>query len=412
MLKGLIYVCAERDVPPDVWIEEYSVGSERKWQLYMQYYDLMDERSGHDDDTYQQRLEQKVSELIEPGEYSEDFVYDQAGYALQFTKNPGLKERVIKRFRQASSEVALTAKTFKDLIWLGLDVIRDPELANKENVKFFEQAIDRDALSLHLRSVMDPFELVKEQLVWRTGLKVHYGATGRDVRDSINLLKSQMLTEDIPDKPSGRMGIRRSKEDVEQLCDSLLMAYAGNYSDAGDFASARLFIYDMVNEPAQQRALKNCLERARSFEELEAIRPDEITLALRPGLHSQFKFAEAFLANDMDRLRVFALGYARTIGEGNSHLKHDYIRDVHETYAAVDEPEAAAFAKELLTILREAGEHYSYVSYLSDALIRAGDPLEPGLAYRDINRCFKNSSERLYEMWRLAGLLRGQPEFT
>jgi hypothetical protein len=105
-------------------------------------------------------------------------------------------------------------------------------------------------------------------------------------------------------------------------------------------------------------------------------------------------------------LAAVGLECARTPHAGIDLMRPTFINEAYAVLAGLDKPRALAFAREALAAMRENQYGYRDMQPLSYALIEAGDPDEPQLAYD----AFANapSSDRLNYLWQLAHKIAGK----
>ncbi|HEV2402865.1 MAG TPA: hypothetical protein VGS08_01550 [Candidatus Saccharimonadales bacterium] len=200
------------------------------------------------------------------------------------------------------------------------------------------------------------------------------------------------------------------KQLVSQHRDSLLSNYAASSAKAGDFAKAHLFLASIGGELSQAYAVKKCLSYATRLDQLDSIKPDEMTLMFNPDLSMQFRVAEALIEGDPDKLSDLALELAGTIDKALSPIAYMNIERMY--LAVVQKRDGVELARNLLAALRRTGAMRHDMQVYSEDLIRAGDTDEPSRAYKDTDRNSVDSSWRLGAMWQLSHLLDDNDDFS
>ena len=407
-LDSVIVACEENNVSPDGWIEAYAISKEYKWQWYANHYARGAKAGQPNAVAQQERLDEKATELLEGGDFEPTFLYHNAWYLLRVVKNPDLRSQLLKRYMDITAQISLNPVSFNSHILVGSAVLEDPILATQENVEFFEVTADSCAQVLQ-DTGMDPFVLMRDQLSWRMTQKRHNGAEPQELIEYLDLHISQMLMSDIPDAPDVLKDWRsviRNKQFVSDLRDTQLGNFARKSVEEGDFATARLFCASIGSQVVRQYELMECLKKATTQEQIDIIKPDELTLEFDPELAMQFRATEVLVAAKREALAELALELAETIDDGgSSHIKMQYIGRMFAAVNSQDKAQGLILAGELLEKLRATEAKRPDTSQFSDILIAAGDTREPSRRYDDIDQRSLNKSWRLHSLWKLAQAL-------
>jgi hypothetical protein len=397
-LDEVVKACESHDTPPDTWIDLYAVDAEHRWQLYTAHYRRLAESSKPEAAVAQARFEQKAQEFVTDDSLDPAFVFSDTEYLLSVVKNPELQAKILARFYQVTGKMMLTQTTFMQFLGVGNAVLENTALATQENIEIFENTIALAADMLHEAGI-DPYEITHLQLSWRMALKQYYGSSPQELVDYLDLQTSQMLAADIPPDVDPEA---RAKSIVD-LRDYTLSTDASASAVKGDFVSARLFLQNISGDHMQVSTLISCLLHAKSQDQVDAIKPDEMTLQFNPRLGMQFRIKEAVLENDPKKLSSLALEIA---GITDEPFRFNALINLQRIYNLAAQHEGGPeLAGKLLGVLRGWGAKYSYTQFYSEVLIRAGDNDELAKAYDDIDRNSLNASYRLLNLWRLAQLL-------
>ena len=402
-LHEVMLWCADNEVPPDHWTASYACNKEQRWLLLFAYRSRQIFKKPDETEAQQQR-DMMIDELATDATYSPHFVVSMTWQLLGQTKDAALRVRLGRRFIQALPSVACTPASFRQLTWVATRMMKDPQISDARLVDRFGRVVTMYAKKLIKRG-FDEFEVANKQLPWRLALKQRAGVTPQEFVEALDYEVANLLAFDIPDDSAGMHNLGRNRKYVVDQRDDFLATYSKELVDRGDFENARYVLNQIGSSMARGFALKECLEKAQAAEQLALVRPDDLTLALEPELQAQFAFAETRVAGNWQGLANQSLEFARTIKEGNSYVKQDYLKDTLAALARQDASAARSYAREALAIMRAAGVGYVSSSELSNYLIQAGDAEEPRRAYEQIQRSSLNESYRLLDMWWLARAL-------
>src|SRR5581483_1915252 len=166
--------------------------------------------------------------------------------------------------------------------------------------------------------------------------------------------------------------------------------------------STKVFISSIGSDVSQRYALHKCLSYVTTQEQIEIIRPDEVTLMFNPDLHMQSRVAEALIGGNLAMLSNLTLEVADTINENNSYITLGNLKRMYDAIA--ERGGDLALARKMVATMRRLGAE-SYMQDYSEALIRAGDPEELRMTYEGLNNNSPDDFWRLLSLWRLAQLL-------
>lgn len=402
LLEGVILACEQRSIPPNAWIDAYAINAEHRWKLYVAHYGrkaLSEEPEA--EGASQAALERITSELLSSGTFADSFIYDQTEHLLPVVKSPELRSSLLERYQEIANNMSFTQETLKQYVDVGSRVLlAGSALATPENIASFEATINKATEALQGVAGMDSFDVTYDQLYWQLLLKKHHGAAPQEFIDYLDLQTSHLLAADIPETSDDLARVVRNRQTVAMRRDGVLSMQAGQSAEAGDFAAARVYIANIGGNP--KNAFTVCLRYATTEEQIDALKPDEMTLAFNPEIATQFRIAEALVNGDPEVLSALALEIAMA-SNNSRHIPYDDIARMYEAVAQKQDP--LGLARDLLTILRAKGARLSKTVRYSGALIRAGDPDEPRLAYEAILSHSERPAGRLYTLWRLAQLL-------
>jgi hypothetical protein len=400
-LERVIRACQDSDTLPNTWIDTYAVNAEHRWLLYAQHYARMARRGTPEAAANQTGLERKIGEFLEDESFDAAFVYEETSFLIRSTKRPDLKERILERYLEATREVRLDSRSFNQLMSVAGAVLEDHDLGTPQNVTLFENLVSRCA-DLLREAGMDSFGLIQDQLAWQMAVKRRSGATPQELVDHLDNQVGKMLASDVPETTLDYLFNPRSKEFATRQRDSLLRSYASYHAASGDFGAAQLFIANIGGDISRQFAVQQCLPHVTSQEQIDAIKPDGMTLMFSPELNTQFRVAETLHGGDTQAISKLALELATLSGGDESHIAH---QGIWRLYEAVGEPD---LARKVLAALRAEGANRHDTENYSELLVRAGDNDEPRKAYEEIDGLSESPSWRLLSMWRLAQQLSGR----
>lgn len=404
VLSRVIQISEDRGVPPNNWIDTYAINEDHRWELYVQHFHRQARKGDAQSDGYQLQLEHKIAELLDETKVSSTAAFYKIANTIELVSDPDLRHKLASRFMD-SSEVLLTEETFYCLIEFGSGILKSPNLtaSDMETVTIIADAIESDAAAMQEVGI-DPFYLIRYQLPWKMRLKQFNGGLPHEIVAELDHQIGKMLSLNIPDYWVSGNGAR-NRESVSRKRDDLLQGYVDEYVKKGDFGAARTFLNSIFNEAARDFAMQNCLKRTRNINEINVLKPEEMTLAINPELELQFDFAEMRVAEDLAAMQELAVNFAATINQGNKFIKHDYIADSYQLIAACDEAYALSMAQRVLGILRNVGVPYRHLVKLSEAVIHGGDLDESRRAFEDINASSTPSYQRLEYLWKLGRTL-------
>jgi hypothetical protein len=277
-----------------------------------------------------------------------------------------------------------------------------------------ERVIEQGADLLLTNRLAEPSDLIDLQMNWRVAVKQHAGASPDELIELINLQTSQMLAG-VTETIDGQQDHGYHEELAIINRDAIIRRLAERAADTNDFVAVRRFIAAVSSSNEQESITAALLPKAQTSEQVQAIRPDEMTLEYSPWLKLQFDHADELVSGDVSAMTARAMSYAGTMNV-EPGAKREFIARVHSTLAAQDEqrmrsaaavgepyePRAPLYARQILPMLRAAGEGFDETFYLSDALILAGDPDESQRIYEDIASTGFTPIGRLTRFWILA----------
>jgi hypothetical protein len=388
-------------IPPDVWINNYALDDEHHWTVTVAHHRHMAGLEKGDQSLHKTALNIKIAELADNPMYDGLFVYGQTYQALGMTDDPAVRARLVDRFIEAGGAVLLNLETFEKIISVGECLMRDadPAVATPGRVEYFESTVAHCVASTQILS-MPAADVARNLVRWNAAIARYHGADASTIVSVIDAQTRIALEVATTDDETDQKTALDSR-------DNTLRDYARDYATRNDFVAVSVVLAAVANDITRRYVMSDCLGKARTPEQVAAVRPDDMTLAFDPGMQLEFQLADVRVSGDVEMIAAVGLECARTPHAGIDLMRPTFINDAYAALAGLDKPHALGFAREALAAMRENYYQYRDMQPLSEALIAAGDPDEPQLAY-DAIAAIPSSPDRLHYLWQLAHKIAGK----
>jgi hypothetical protein len=409
-LRSLMHVYAEKGIPPDAWIERVAINPQHQWTLTMEYFDILKEKGKLGTDDVRAQHAAEANKLLDRTTFPDSFLFAMTRHALDAITDADVRAQLMSNFRDAVLEQTPYAalSRFPVVIetahrFASVHRPNGSTFAEDSAMRDIQQTVDEltglmSVAGLDMTAAVESFD-------WEIGKKVYEGATPQQLVETMNAQAAKLLeeTDYEPVIITSRM-------------DGLLEKYAELYASRGDFAAAAFFVANTSNEFVMYRALEDCLKQAKTLEDVQALRPDELSLQTERDLDFQFKVAEGRMAGNAEALTQLSRDIAAAIGEDppEPHL-YDLLQTIQKKLLEIDRLQALALTKEWLAALRAKQENSTLYQGLSATLINSGDAAEAIEAFKDLdNGASLRAEQKLHALWLLSRSIRttfpGLPE--
>lgn len=404
-LRQVVMDCAQKDVPPDAWIE-HAVGRDEQWELTVLYFNEAALRGGDEAENARQRLADTISVLTDPSVFDDKFVYAQANSMLGLTDDTGLQKRIVERFISASQDVRLHEGNFREFVAVGRTILDTPGLADERTLAYFEQAIKYGAERLQA-SGADAASIEPLLIPWNVAYTIYSGAQPQEVTEYINERVGQLYNQQDLSQGYGAhvSDAALSQEYIDDLRAHYLRDAAVRFAFSKNFEGAKACMAGLPANKDRSDALRQCLRYATKPAQIELMEPDELAVQVYPQLNQDLIFAKTRLTGDIYGIAELTESWARLSDEVSLEAIATYGEESFMFVAQEDPERAAAMAQYALAVLREAGASLDKAVPLSTLLVQSGDVEEASYAYHDIyNRT--QSADRLARIVLLAKNIR------
>lgn len=401
ILEATVEMCEAGGEPPEDWINTYAIDTEQAWSMTVGHYGRV-AAANADQQDLQQRLEGKIAEIQDPKLFSDAFVHQQIPEVLPLVKDPERRAALIQSFSDRGSLLPATTDTLRQVVDMGLLILKDPALATTKTVGFIDSTVN-----WHVNELADAGPGALDQIVhmdmrWKAAYAQFDHLPAADVVDTIDTLTGGLMATQY--EPGNGMTLRELGVEVQAV----------RYAATQNWVSAKHLIESLAPGETQGRALGSCLSEARTMEEIEQLIPTKEVLpgvSLRdynPSLELHIQFARARVAEDMGQLHELGVACAASLTDrGDYNAKRRYAEQSFRIMAERAPAKGAALAKEILAIYRSKDVDPQLLEEMSGWLIRHGDSEEAQQAYDYIMRPRQHQEyERPALLWRLGKVLQ------
>lgn len=412
LLEKAIETRRRYDADPDELIERHSCSKQHEWDLYTNHYTVQFGRHPEDQDYIEAKLNAKVTELLHPEMHPDNFVLSRTVQALGMTRDQELQARLIDRFLEAETTQTHThAATFNKLQKIGEQAAENPAVeagtlyAIDENMDRYARALgstDDQALNLIINS---------GHARWKLALKERAGVSDEELVQELDDQTSRLLNSGLSEgtttvQTSDFDFNKASKAHAVEFREDWLRDQAIKRAKQGNFDGVKTYTSKM-SDYRRDFATTDCLAYATTPEQVAAVKPDDFTLSLSPGLQREVEFHKARITGDVATLKDQAWASARALRDPdkNKYFEYQHIHAALELIAEHDSAAAAETAKNLMQELRSANQGVIATSYISQFVIAMGTNEDAKAELKELQYDLKRGlpdAESAQKRWRLA----------
>jgi hypothetical protein len=406
-LKATLATCVEHNIPAEPWIEMTAINPLHSWAMRLQYAKQL-ATAQPDSPEHQARANEVAAELLDGNTFPDGFIFETTGKALEATANNELRTSLVHSFLQAVER--LQARPSKEVLFqlteIGCQYIegrRDAEPASLDEmlaVEGLRSHISATELRLRESSTIESYKLELLLLDWRMAERMYEGVSAPELLNFLDRRIADVFAVQPADFADGSgdpalVMLRR---------DETLAFYIHQLVGRGDFTGAKHLLSSTTTEAIRREILELCAPNLTTYEQVRALRPDDLALMTAPELDFRFRLFEGRLTNNAEALGAII---RETVSYGwDDPDMFSVARKAFLALNALDQQHAAAVAAEVLPVLRAINCPYVHLESMSHAIIASGDTDEPVTAYREIIRQTGDDTLRFQLLWRLGSVLK------
>jgi hypothetical protein len=310
-LDRIVEVAVNRDLPVEGWVEPYAIDDNHISHLQLVYYGRSRLDGKTPSDYARAQRDKVVADYLE-GNLDSTFAHDTTNLLLAFVEDPQTKLDIVDTF-QRLDDVQLTYPAYQAIVQVAITAMEEPGLSDEAIDRF--TATEERCRALLVENGLDPYLAIEQKRNFLLAKAWRESDNPASVVAVLDTLTSSLLSQDIPetDTSKGLEYVLRNKEFVVKQRDTLLAQFAQLAAKQGKLAAAKQFL-DQVTA-ANEFVLEPVLMQAKTVDDLNMLRPDELTLMTMPELVDLFPLEEARLASDADAVSALVQQFARQAHE-------------------------------------------------------------------------------------------------
>lgn len=381
-LSRTVEACRDAGIAPDTWIEQYCFDALHKLAMYVRYLAGPADRITPEE---RNRIETLMADTF--ATVSDTPAYEYTAACLRSIQDPDIRGRLISQYIEMAEslpqiQTAVLKGVLAEILW-GPPINADSLVPRLQALPGIIEPLSSQA----------PFNESTAQ--WRLDVLALQGASPETMVATLDAYTGKALETN----PRNVLPPR--------VRDYVLGTYATRYAKRGDLYSAKAFLAAIHNEVVLEEATANCIPYATTPEQLDTIRPDDLTLSFNTGLQARLKVTEAKRTGSVDDLIAIgheliqeqpplspdtddpSLAPMKKVNEFidfaqqqlGKRRRAGYATEVFEAILGQDRARGLRFGREILSTIRARGSRHdnAFIEALSDALIKAGDPIEAEL---------------------------------
>ncbi|MGH7203563.1 MAG: hypothetical protein ACREHC_03925, partial [Candidatus Levyibacteriota bacterium] len=374
-IGNVVMECADRGLPADTWMNDFTIDSKHKDILKLGYYFRTKRKDGEDGKALGIQYRDEVTEHFLTGEdVDSEFAIDTANTLWHANEDHEIKRRIFQRIQEKSDSVPITTHSFQSFLMFAGTTLKDSDVLGQQGAQWFEQTAE-NYQQLLIDNGIDPYKVNQHYGAFQLNLARFYGATPAELIEKIDIITAGQLTMDIPDErsPDGSNTLR-NKQFVTQQRENYLSNLAEGYAESGDFETAKTFLSQIASETGKEFGIKTCLTKAKTPEQIAIIKPDDMTMMFDETLGEIIKAREAVVSHNPDEIGNVAKDFARN-PKNDSHpifegLIGDCVTAAYEHSRATGEK----LVEELTKIFKERRAREWKVQHLAYRQLELKDP--------------------------------------
>jgi len=401
LMKSVIIECRNRGISADVWINRYSINNDEKWVRRWQYYQPVSEHFTALSATPvgdQQGVEKLADDYLADETQEGHVVHAQLRGVIKHIKDPGLKERLLRRYMAEERGALYDVQALYDHRSVGMHMLGQPS-CTAEMVDDFTLSIDRILADMVQTGEYSEMKAKMFKLEWQ--LHVAHTYSRKPPAETVQLVESKIKAILDSDMPANvRVGKTDIGEDIKNLITkrsavnavgAIMVQLAKQCAIQGDFASAAAYAAVADRHLYAGAGTKVCLYSVYNSEDLKYFQPDDLEAMMSDVKARQIKLADALASGDTGVLAAevrAAISSPKPEGYEDKNVD-TFVVAALDRLVAADPKQGMALAKAAMERLRNyeiSGDYWE----LSRILIENGDTGEIVAAYNLIERSFKD----------------------
>jgi len=320
-ILNIVEMCASRGTSADTWINDFKIDSKHVDFLKLRYYFKAKGEGGDGDAIGSEYLKEVTQHFLTGSDIDSESVTDNALHLWLQNDDIEIKRRIFQKVKEKSEDPPADLGAFREFLWFAGAAVDNGEVLGEEDIHWLEDKV-KNYRQLVFNNDSDPTNVPtnvnRYYALFQLKLALRRGAPPVEVIREIDSITAELLNTDIPDSASAPNSddiltgeLFANRQFISDFRDTqLLVTAAEEYAHKGDFESANTCLVQIASPKFRESGLVACLEAAKTSEEIEILRPDDMTIMFDETLGDTFKVREAILKNDLKTVEDMAKGLA------------------------------------------------------------------------------------------------------